>query len=171
LIREIVGKGGAVISEWLNERSTLWMFPQRDRIMAALASDIYVVEGAIKSGSLITADWGIKLGKTVWAVPGPVTSRVSGGTNWLIATGRAKMWLPEQQISLSLACRQVGLSTSSRNGYISNVEIYNLLQNEALTVDELVRKIGRSAQEIGAELTVMMLKGEIIEREGKYYVG
>ncbi len=100
LVNEIVAHRGAVVSEWLNERSTLWMFPHRDRIMAAMASDIYVVEGAIKSGSLITAEWGRKLGKTVWAVPGPVTSKVSEGTNWLIATGRAKMWVPQQQLGL-----------------------------------------------------------------------
>jgi DNA processing protein len=163
LIAEIVAKGGVVVSEWWNERSTLWMFPHRDRIMAAMASDIYVVEGALKSGSLITAEWGRKLGKTVWAVPGPVTSKVSEGTNWLIASGRAKMWLPEQQLAMNL---DKDMETRS----ISNIHIYRMLQNEPLTVDELVIKIRKPAQEIGAELTLMVLKGEIIEREGKYYV-
>jgi DNA processing protein len=157
LAKEIVLKGGAVISEWKDQRSTLWTFPQRDRIMAALATDIYVVEAATKSGALITADWGRKLEKQIWAVPGPITSKVSEGTNALIANGLAKMWLPQQQLSLL--------------GTISNVEIYTLLQNEPLSADEIARKTGRSVSEIGAELTVMMLRGEVVEKEGKYYIG
>ncbi|KKU99155.1 MAG: protecting protein DprA protein [Candidatus Amesbacteria bacterium GW2011_GWA1_48_9] len=53
---EIVKKGGLVVSEWENQPGTLWTFPMRDRIMAALAQEIYVVEAAAKSGSLITAE-------------------------------------------------------------------------------------------------------------------
>jgi DNA processing protein len=163
LMREIVVKGGAVISEWENAASNLWMFPHRDRLMAAMSSEIYVIEGAMKSGSLITAEWGRKLGKQVWAVPGPVTSRVSEGTNWLISTGKAQMWLPGQQLRFEIETKY----RKKQNNY---TDVYNLLQNEALSVDEIALKLGRSVENLGAELTMMEIKGEIEERTGKYYI-
>jgi len=70
----ITEKGGLILSEWETQAGTLWTFPRRDRIMAAISQEIYRVEAAVKSGALITVDWGIKLGRKIWAVPGPVTS-------------------------------------------------------------------------------------------------
>jgi len=48
-----------------------------------------VVEAATRSGSLITADLATDLGRLVAAVPGPVTSRYSAGTNELLHAGAA----------------------------------------------------------------------------------
>jgi DNA processing protein len=64
-----------------------WTFPARSRIMAALSGITVVVEAAERSGSLITADLAADLGRDVGAVPGPVNSRVSAGTNNLLAGG------------------------------------------------------------------------------------
>ena len=64
-----------------------WTFPARNRIMAALAGMTVVVEGAARSGSLITADLAADLGRDLGAVPGPVTSRASVGPNNLLAGG------------------------------------------------------------------------------------
>jgi len=64
-----------------------WTFPARNRIMAALAGMTVVVEAARRSGSLITADLAADLGRDLGAVPGPVNSRASGGTNELLAGG------------------------------------------------------------------------------------
>lgn len=64
-----------------------WTFPARNRIMAALAGMTVVVEAAQRSGSLITADLAADLGRDLGAVPGPVSSRASGGTNELLAGG------------------------------------------------------------------------------------
>jgi DNA processing protein len=64
-----------------------WTFPARNRIMAALAGMTVVVEAAIRSGSLITADLAADLGRDLGAVPGPVTSRASAGPNNLLAGG------------------------------------------------------------------------------------
>ena len=64
-----------------------WTFPARNRIMAALAGMTVVVEGARRSGSLITADLAADLGRDLGAVPGPVTSRASSGPNALLAGG------------------------------------------------------------------------------------
>ncbi|HKT82471.1 MAG TPA: DNA-processing protein DprA [Solirubrobacterales bacterium] len=64
-----------------------WTFPARNRIMAAMAGMTVVVEAARRSGSLITADLAADLGRDLGAVPGPVNSRGSAGTNDLLAGG------------------------------------------------------------------------------------
>ena len=64
-----------------------WCFVARNRIIAALAALTVVVEAAERSGSLTTADFAAQVGRPVLAVPGPITSRFSAGTNGLIAAG------------------------------------------------------------------------------------
>jgi DNA processing protein len=81
---------GAVVSEMPpGFGGHRWCFPARNRIIAALSTLTIVVEAATRSGSLITADLATDLGRTVSAVPGPVTSRASAGTNELLHAGAA----------------------------------------------------------------------------------
>jgi DNA processing protein len=64
-----------------------WAFPARNRLMAAMAAMTVVVEAALGSGSLITAELAQEAGRTVGAVPGQVTSPVAAGTNELLHSG------------------------------------------------------------------------------------
>ncbi len=64
-----------------------WCFPARNRTIAGLADLTLVVEAAERSGSLITAELAMKLGRDVAAVPGQVASSVAGGTNALLRDG------------------------------------------------------------------------------------
>lgn len=64
-----------------------WCFPARNRIIAGLAQLTLVVEGAERSGSLITADFAMALGREVAAVPGRASSPRTRGTNGLIRDG------------------------------------------------------------------------------------
>jgi DNA processing protein len=64
-----------------------WCFPARNRIIAGLAHSTVVVEAAERSGSLITAEYAADLGREVAAVPGPVSSWRSAGTNALLRDG------------------------------------------------------------------------------------
>src|SRR5215216_1358094 len=66
-----------------------WCFVARNRLIAGLAAQTVVVEATVRSGSLTTADFAAQLGRPVGAVPGPVTSRFSAGTNGLLAAGAA----------------------------------------------------------------------------------
>lgn len=87
---ESIRASGSVISELPPGTPTFrWMFPARNRLMAALAGITVVVEAAERSGSLITAEMAIDAGRQVGAVPGPVTSWRSSGTNKLLADGAA----------------------------------------------------------------------------------
>lgn len=81
---------GAAVSELPAGTATFrWTFPARNRLMAALAGVTVVVEAAERSGSLITAEMASDCGRTIGAVPGPVTSWRSSGTNRLLADGAA----------------------------------------------------------------------------------
>lgn len=148
----IVTKGGILLSEWQTQRPTLWTFPVRNRIVAALAHDVYIIEAGLKSGSLITASWAIKLKRNLFAVPGPITSRVSEGTNQLIAHGQATMWIgnPLQQ-------------EHSANPLVQ------LVTAEPLTIDQIARKINKPVAEVGASLSLLLLTGLIVESGGVYY--
>ncbi len=64
-----------------------WMFPARNRIIAALAAATVVVEAGERSGALVTAAWARDLGRALGAVPGRVTSPLAAGPNDLIARG------------------------------------------------------------------------------------
>ena len=64
-----------------------WAFVARNRLIAALAHVVVVIEATERSGSLTTADLGAELGRTVAAVPGRITCATATGTNGLIRDG------------------------------------------------------------------------------------
>jgi DNA processing protein len=89
LHREIA-EFGLVLSELPPHTGVFrWMFPARNRLMAALTEMTIVVEAAERSGSLITAEMAGECGRGVGAVPGPVNSWRSSGANMLLADGAA----------------------------------------------------------------------------------
>ena len=87
---ERIRRRGLIVSELPPGTPTFrWMFPARNRLMAALGGITVVVEAAERSGSLITAEMAMECGRQVGAVPGPVTSWRSSGANRLLADGAA----------------------------------------------------------------------------------
>ena len=80
LAREIVEKGGALVSEYEPDfKATTWSFPRRNRIMAGLSKAVLVVEAERPSGTLITARLALDYGRDVFAVPGSIFSETSRG--------------------------------------------------------------------------------------------
>ena len=83
-----VAAAGALVSEWpLGTRSEGWRFPARNRIIAALADAVVVIESRASGGSMITAEQALVRGKAVFAVPGSIRSPASIGTNRLLCDG------------------------------------------------------------------------------------
>lgn len=88
LARRIVASGGALITEYPAATDIhAGNFIARNRIVAAVADGVLVVEAAVKSGTVHTAGFALDYGRPVMAVPGNITSPMSSGTNNLITTG------------------------------------------------------------------------------------
>ena len=88
LAREIVKKGGAVVSEFPFGRDPdQQTFPQRNHVVAALSSGVVAVEAPVKSGTLITTGIATDIGRVVMAVPGRVDAPRSAGCLKLIRDG------------------------------------------------------------------------------------
>ncbi len=87
-LAEEIANHGAVISESPPRAEPLsGMFPQRNRIISGLSLGVLVVEASTRSGALITARHAMEQGRDVFAVPGPVSSRMSHGCHRLIRDG------------------------------------------------------------------------------------
>ena len=87
LYRRILGTGAAVSELPPATAARRWMFPARNRIIAALAAMTVVVEAGERSGALITARVAKGLGRPTGAVPGRVTTPTAAGSNRLLADG------------------------------------------------------------------------------------
>jgi len=175
LYDEIIKNGGSIVSEYEDDaKPHLWKFPQRNKIVASLSSlGVLVVEAGDKSGSLITVELARKMKKKVYAVPGPITSRVSVGCNELIRSGKAEMVTDAYQIlgKSSHFVRSTSLRTSRDKPELIGLEnkIYNALQNEGLNADEIAAQTGENIVEISKTVSLMAIKGIITESGGKYW--
>lgn len=93
---ETMKKQGGILSELEPGTPPMaYHFPRRNRIISGLADAVLVVEAKEKSGSLITADFALEQGKTVFALPGRVGDLLSEGCNRLIYQGAVPAWRPE----------------------------------------------------------------------------
>ena len=83
-----VAKTGLLISLFPPvEKVHRWHFPVRNHLIAGLAAETFVIEGAEHSGSLLTAHAALEMGKEIWAVPGSIYQPASRAGNGLIADG------------------------------------------------------------------------------------
>jgi DNA processing protein len=87
LYRRIVAGGAAVSELGPGAHVWRWMFPARNRIIAALAAMTVVVEAGERSGALATARFAREVGRPVGAVPGRVVTPQAAGPNGLLAAG------------------------------------------------------------------------------------
>lgn len=89
LAKEIIEKNGAIISEYSpsDKVITTYSFLERNRLISGLSDIVVVIEAAERSGTLNTAAHALNQGKTVFAVPGNITSPLSKGCNNLIKQG------------------------------------------------------------------------------------
>ncbi|MBQ2917488.1 MAG: DNA-processing protein DprA [Clostridia bacterium] len=88
LFSEIIKNDGTIISEYIiGTRPLAKNFPKRNRIISGLSNGLIVVEAREKSGTLITVDFALEQGKTIYAVPGNIDNLNSYGTNDLIKQG------------------------------------------------------------------------------------
>lgn len=94
-----ISQSGCVISEAPPGTPPLkHQFLTRNRIIAALSTEVVVVEAALRSGSLSTANWANAIGRKVWGVPGPITSATSAGVHQGIRDKSMEILLEAQDL-------------------------------------------------------------------------
>ncbi len=174
LFQQIAEQGG-LVSEYPPGAPPLAAhFPGRNRIISGLCRGVLVVEAAAGSGSLITVDFALEQGRDVFAVPAPVYSATSQGVNQLLKDG-ARLVTSAADILDSLALERVGRSRPKQPPLPLLLppplqKLHELLGDEPLHVDELVRRSGLTPREVSASLLDLELQGGVTQLPGMRFV-
>ena len=169
LAREIIAKGGALLSEEEPEAKTMdYMFPKRNRTMAGLSHATLVIEAKEKSGSLITAKLCADFNRELLVVPGSIFSEESRGTHLFLRLGATAITSPDDiLISLGIVKREGASALSQLRDDLSEHEqrVFQLLATP-LSRDELVNALELPISEANILLSTMEIKGLIVEELG-----
>jgi len=154
---------GALVSEYAPTFCAHpWTFARRNATIAALAEAVVVVEAGERSGALITADDARRLGRPLFAVPGPLGSAASVGTNALIACGAAQALVSAD--ALFAARTRSGARTPSAAD-----PVLAALAVDALDADALRRRVRMSEGELAERLLRLELSGRVMKTpDGRY---
>jgi len=155
-----VSQRGLLISELEHEEHGMpFTFPERNRIIAALAQLTIVVEAPPRSGALNTAEHALRLNRTVAAIPGPIDQPQSQGTNLLIRDGAQPIATVEDAlalVSLTPPLRTPRLDPSGDEG-----RVWAALADGALDIDTLCHRSGLPAAQCLAAVTTLELAGSL----------
>lgn len=174
IYNNILAHNGAVISEFpIGMKPSPGSFPSRNRIIAGSSQAVIVTEGAEDSGSLITAEYGLKYGRKVFAIPGPITSPLSNGPMKLIRKGAVLITSAEdilKEFQISNTKYPVSNKKDIKGETKEEQKIIDLLQNEPLSADEIIKKTKIPSSELSILLSMMELRGFLTSENGKYTV-
>ncbi len=178
-LRDQIATRGCVISEDGGTEPPIgWRFPRRNRLIAALAEAVVVVEATARSGALSTARWAADLGREVLAVPGSIRSPSSVGPNLLIRDGVrpfldiGDLFEAAPQLCRSLsACRPMepAAETDGQRWVGGDPLLRRVLEEvgaDPVHPDELSATLGVASTELAAALTMLQLRGAITEVYG-----
>lgn len=167
LAESILDSGGALLSEYEHDtRGAHWTFPRRNRLEAGIAHMTLVIEAEADSGTLITARLATDYNSSVGAVPGPITSPSSYGTNWLLKMGAVPVTEPADIL------KELGLTPLTTR----DVAAFHMLSkdeervlaalSEPKTKDELIDELGLDPAQAGILFTSLEIKGVVTETLG-----
>lgn len=162
LARRLLQTGGTLISEYPPGSPPFAAnFIARNRIVAALADCVVVVEAAAKSGTMHTASFALSYGRSVMAVPGAITNPMSQGTNNLISMGARLVRGANDildEIGLTPAYQQTALPLGSTP---EETTVINLLANGLRQGDELQKKSKLAPALFNQTLTMLEINGVV----------
>lgn len=183
LLRRVAGEGAVVSEAPCGAAPTRWRFLQRNRLIAAMADAVVVVEAGRRSGSLNTAAHAFDLGRPVGVVPGPITSASSAGCHRLLRERPAEVvTTPGEIMQLAFGFDGVvddgdrpddgdqRLSPGREHPLITRV-VDALRPVRAQSVEELARAVGESPERIRAALGELALDGRASVDDGERWCG
>lgn len=171
-----IAERGAVLSQFAPGMPALaHHFPVRNRLLAALALGVVVVEAAEASGSLITAGHAADLGREIMAVPGPAGAPSSRGAHGLIRDGATLVEGWEDVVAMlptlwrACVAAPAPVAASITPGAATD-PILALIGVEPASIEELIERSGSSASHVAARLLALELDGRVRQLPGKRFV-
>ncbi len=172
IAKEIVKLGGLIVSEFpLGQPPFRTSFPSRNRIISGLSKAVIIIEGLEKSGTLLTASAAAEQGRTVFAVPGQITSPLTFAPHYLIQNG-AKLLMSVndvlEELDLDFKVDHAAINAiMPEDNFEENV--LKFLNGNELHIDELSRLSGNTINGLASKLTLMELKGLVKSLGGGIY--
>lgn len=173
LAQKIIETGGAIVSELAPGTLPLkHHFPIRNRIISGLSLGTLVIEADENSGSLITAKSALDQNREVFAIPGPIYSPTSKGTNELIKLG-AKLVTGANDILEALNLNQIKNFVKNQEILPESPEeekILKTLSKEPIHIDDIIRQTSLDSPTVTSALMNMEMKGKVKNLGGMNYV-
>jgi DNA processing protein len=168
LFLEIMERGTLVSEYPPGQRAEPHHFPARNRLVVALTRAVVVVEGAGRSGSRISVDHALDLGRDVFAVPGPVTSPLSETPHEIIRDG-ATLIRGADDLLADLGYTRARADDALPPAGLSDIEltIWRALATVSLP-DGVARAVGLSIPEAVTYLIRLELRGLVRGVGGRY---
>lgn len=173
LYEQILECGGGVISEYpLGAQPVQWRFPMRNRIISGLSDAVLVTEAAERSGSLITVEFALEQGKEIFALPGRITDRLSGGCNRLIQAGAYALTSVQDILNVLKINKKVICENLSKKDYPLEKEmevVYSCLSLLPQDIHTIIEETGMEAEKVVANLVKLQILGLVTEPVRSYF--
>ena len=167
---DALSERGCVISEYPPQtKAKAGYFPQRNRLIAGIAQALLVVEGGLKSGSLITARQALNYGREVFAVPGSVLNDIHAGCHQLIQDG-AVLATDAEDIMQNLHWQEAKhVSNNYQPASDIEAKIVAALGRQTLHIDALAEDCSLTVPNLSTILLRLELLGAIEKLPGSRY--
>lgn len=167
-----IAQSGALISEYFpNIRARAEFFPQRNRIVVGLSIGTVVVEAALKSGSLISAQLAADYNRDVFAVAGAFYNPQAAGCNYLIQQG-AKLVTCVADIleERALFVDNGLLNQQEKNSALDlcSAQLLDNLDEQPIPADVLAERVGITVTDVSITLLQLELAGRVAAVPGGY---
>jgi DNA processing protein len=166
LAEQIVQQGALVSECWTLGKPLRGAFPRRNRLISGLSAGVVVVEASQRSGALISARHALEQGRDVFAVPGPVDSRMSWGCHRLIRDG-AKLVEVAEDVLEELGPLYQGVVDAAGHEVHHPAELQLNVQERAVleaidaepvSIDDLVARCGLPVHRVLSTISVLEMR-------------